>query len=520
MSDDMSPDDRAGCLENYFGSDTHFAERYCAARTLARLPPALADLARRILRTMTTAAPSAAQATPGWKVEKLDPAVTSTWTGSPDPLVVFGKPVAHEKDGCISIHGPRAGICVAGQGETAALHLWADEETLRKAGWPTPSATATPPGDTAGWARWRGGKPTWIRLAALRCPDDLARDFLRAVMDVVEDAALPTRGGDALRELVEAAATDLSAEGRDQCGGLITPAIAEWLRKPGKDAAQRGGGPTRPRAPSQGGAGGAGPAAPQPTGTLGTAVVTSWPAARVLRHRSVPPPDGLGFLNLAFEPKRTDIREDFAGPGIYGLFFRMPGGTSEDFRLIYVGRFYGEEYNMFAGDVRHARWWTHAASFTMRDHRVHVARRTSKACRAGEEARLSPLRILGCRSLEKFVNRRGNCGAGLNRVRFAGTFWDRLHAVSADVLLEQFRFAYIRLVPPGSSAVDLAPAIRRQVSQAEDQLIAALKPCGNWQTRWSPDADAAALLTVDETCFLERAKAALELTSMVSVSRP
>lgn len=184
-------------------------------------------------------------------------------------------------------------------------------------------------------------------------------------------------------------------------------------------------------------------------------------------------PTGIPFLNIRFRAKTNGMdAESLAGPGIYALSYKSSDSAGLT-GIIYVGKYLGLRHNPFSGNVAKLRWWTHAGAFTMRGHKLHVARNTVAML-----ARELPTRAHAfIRFLEPSADifkDRGN-QAGLNRVRFALSNWERFGRASPANVLNDFSVTYLRLSVSRLSR----PEVRRAVSQAEVLLIDELQPIGN-----------------------------------------
>jgi len=183
-------------------------------------------------------------------------------------------------------------------------------------------------------------------------------------------------------------------------------------------------------------------------------------------------PTRVPFLNLRFDAKPLVSTNALCGPGVYGLSFTRAESDNHPV-IIYVGKYLGEAANSFSGNVARLRWWTHAGSFTMRGHRIHIAPRTIAALTD---------RLSGChhefQSLcgpdADVVTDRGNM-AGLNRALFALSHWDRFGTASPQDILGGFGVSYLRV-----ARTELPTnALRDAISRAEATLIAEMRPIGN-----------------------------------------
>lgn len=199
----------------------------------------------------------------------------------------------------------------------------------------------------------------------------------------------------------------------------------------------------------------------------------------VLELKPARQPGPVPFLDLAFRARRRRDLAPFVGPGLYGVFFAYDRAPAE---LVYVGKYLGRRSDPSGGDVVRDRWWAHAASLTMRGHRVSLHAATVAALDA-QLAPEHPFRLLiGARDT---LERDRGCQAGLNRALFAANFVeDFAQLADCAATRARFSFAYLRIADPG----DDVNAIRRRIGEAEDRLIDALRPRCNRET--APGAQA------------------------------
>lgn len=174
------------------------------------------------------------------------------------------------------------------------------------------------------------------------------------------------------------------------------------------------------------------------------------------------------FLDLRFVPG-LDARHRHLvrGPGLYGIFFRRDDAAAHE--LVYVGKFRGRRTDPSGGNAVGTRWWAHAASLTMRGHRVSINPRTLGALPHVLPAGHAYLSLATAPAISKD---RG-CQAGLNRVLFAAAH------VAPFAQLERcastrarFRFGYVRVSGHGLGVA----AIRDLIGAAETDLVARLRP--------------------------------------------
>ena len=204
--------------------------------------------------------------------------------------------------------------------------------------------------------------------------------------------------------------------------------------------------------------------------------------SEVLGVTATTPRCGVPFLNLSFAVKSL-AGNVFSpiGLGVYGLFFTPPDGEKE--RLIYAGMYRGPKKAPFGGHIVKDRWWTHAASVTMRGHRISIAKRTSSQL-VGLLSFSSPhdFQHLAVPANPLCLHKDNGCAAGINRVLFAKTHWDFFGSANEANILAPFRIVYLRLgsKPPGMDG----DTLRAEINQIEQRLIAALLPVCNDETKW------------------------------------
>lgn len=175
----------------------------------------------------------------------------------------------------------------------------------------------------------------------------------------------------------------------------------------------------------------------------------------------------LPFLDLRFRPRRRQVDAAlFRGAGLYAVMF-VPHHDAEA-ELVYVGKYLGRRDDPSGGNVVESRWWTHAASLTMRGHRISVNRATIAAL----PAVLPPGHPFTALAGNPALLKDRGCQAGLHRVMFAAEQPDFMQLEHCAATRARMRFAYLRIADIGSNIVQ----VRRQVSEAEGRVIAALRP--------------------------------------------
>lgn len=175
----------------------------------------------------------------------------------------------------------------------------------------------------------------------------------------------------------------------------------------------------------------------------------------------------LPFLDLRFRPRRQVDTALFRGAGLYAVLFAPRHDAAAE--LVYVGKYLGRRNDPSGGNVILSRWWTHAASLTMRGHRVSLNRATLDALPAALPPGHPFAALAGVPALLKD---RG-CQAGLNRVMFAAEHViDFMQLEHCAATRARMRFAYLRIADPGGDGGQL----RRRISEAEGRVIAALRP--------------------------------------------
>jgi hypothetical protein len=199
--------------------------------------------------------------------------------------------------------------------------------------------------------------------------------------------------------------------------------------------------------------------------------------------KSKTPHCGVPFLDLRFAARHYVPPEELCGPGIYGVFFGLPGKVR---RLVYVGSYRGRKANPFSGNVAADRWWTHAASLTMRGDRISIARRT-----ATWAAGLRPSHAFQALARKPALRRDRGCSAGLNRVIFAHDNWRHFKSACPRNLLNMFEIIYLRVAPSAAAtgcATSMALGVRRKMNRlsrwlrcVETTLIKELRPVCNYQ---------------------------------------
>lgn len=206
---------------------------------------------------------------------------------------------------------------------------------------------------------------------------------------------------------------------------------------------------------------------------------------------------GVPFLNLNFRPANTrGIASALRGCGIYAIFFREDDDAPT---LIYIGKFRGVKTDPFAGNIASARWWRHAASFSMRGDKIHVSNSIiDKLERHLQTTPHSFSKIVETRSCMKVDK---GCLGAWNRIRFAMNHWDRFEKASGAEILSRFKVRYIQL--PAPSAPPSAQGIlqlRARIGCLESRLIAEFLPRCNDEV----DFDTARS-DVTESAYLEGA---------------
>lgn len=229
--------------------------------------------------------------------------------------------------------------------------------------------------------------------------------------------------------------------------------------------------------------------------------IISMPLAHVVEATRVDSsrPTRASFLNLRFKARRSSERTVLAGPGIYGITYRFRAKEPMQAGLIYVGMYRGTRGNPFGGDVVRTRWWAHAASFTMRGYRVHIAQATVQtlASQLGM-GRHDFGELLGLHA--DVTKDRGN-GAGLNRVLFALKHWNEFSRASAEEVLNRFEVIYARLRPEGIGLSETV--IRSRLRLVEDCLKEKLRPICNSEIEWNPKAPLATAAAFRESALAE-----------------
>lgn len=202
------------------------------------------------------------------------------------------------------------------------------------------------------------------------------------------------------------------------------------------------------------------------------------------------------FLNLRFRPKRQVDMTLFRGAGLYAVLFVPRHDAAAE--LVYVGKFLGRRNDPSGGNVVSSRWWTHAASMTMRGHRVSLNRATREAI---AQALPSGHPFIALGDVPALQKDRG-CQAGMNRVLFAAEHSaDFLQLEHCAATRARMRFAYLRIGDPGG---DIGQ-IRRKIGDAERRIIEALRPRCN-----SEIEPGTHLPGIAQQSFLDEAEAALE----------
>jgi len=166
------------------------------------------------------------------------------------------------------------------------------------------------------------------------------------------------------------------------------------------------------------------------------------------------------WANLRFTIKRKNMKQDFGGLGLYGVFY-------ENY-LIYVGKFLGQKINPYGGDIRDARWSKHLGSLTLRARNLSFSKRSMDSIAQTNES--IPKGCLMQVSPDMLLRDRG-CLSTLNRFLFGSQNWSSFSILN-DSILEKFEFMYIKVQDGSSTETDM----RLSVSQAEVAVVMQLKP--------------------------------------------
>lgn len=460
-----------------------FLARYCSAVTRDRLGGCDVGLVRAILRRISVRL-NLAHTTPGWNE-----------TG-PQALVACARP-AFRRNRCGGITSvllpPYFGLCVQNQ----SVYLWADPKTADASG-------------STDWHDWResseGGGGIRLRFGQSLTREGDPADPLAAGQPLCRmldnfpagvDAGMIARN---VEEIFEQARVDIDElDGLPEAPGgsrrfldVIYPRLAARAAgRPEEEGMGPGDGGGRGGRGGPGGGGrlgrrarGRGAATPIPPAPR----VAASSAVRLAVQRfdlhdvvAIAPSDrpgrsGVAFLNLRFSPAGYPRLEELRGAGVYGVFV---GPVEGQRHLAYVGSYRGRKGDPFGGNVAEDRWWTHAASLTMRGDRISIARRTAgwaKARGAGD-----PFFALADKPA-LLVD--AGCSAGLNRVRFAYRHWNNFAAASCSDISSFFEIAYLRLLP-GAGLSPLGAhdrgGLSRDILNAEQDLIRLLLPACNYQ---------------------------------------
>lgn len=452
-----------GVIPHFFDDDAAFMERYASAVTLARLAGSEVALARDVLRRVARILPYAAHASP-------------TWSSGPQCVVAIGRPSLRTKPGeegrvAVTLKAPYVGLC---KGDDGTLFLWADSRTAKASG-------------SSCWAAWRAsrdGKGGRLRFLHPLTPEGAPHDPLasgRPLDGMLRHLAArmgPVPSREDATEAAEDAWDDLRSENGGERPPVIWPKLAARLSGRPEDEGVTDAPASRPACPPHRGPARGTPSAPSPVALRDLRehrfrlreVVTAHLAGGA-RFADLP------FLDVRFAASRDAPPESLRGPGLYGIFFGEPGHRPRV--LTYVGSYRGRRGAPYGGNVAEDRWWTHAASLTMRGDRISVARRTARWARKLDPD--DPFRSLG--SQDGMLVDRGCC-AGFRRVLFAHPHRQRFAAAGPEELLSLFEVVYLRLLPPGANghAERTDPAeLGRRILLAETRLIGSLRPPCNYQ---------------------------------------
>lgn len=170
-------------------------------------------------------------------------------------------------------------------------------------------------------------------------------------------------------------------------------------------------------------------------------------------------------------PESDEMANDLAGGGVYACFWKN--------ELIYIGKFVHKEGNPLGGHV-FERIGKHAAGFLQRDRRLFFRPSPFEAVLKMDNAIAADLRKADRSAMVKTEGKGQDKGkevcSSKNKVKFAQSDWDFIKSASPAEIMENFSFAYQRIIPPNGLPIHSKAFINKWIINIEKILISDFYP--------------------------------------------
>lgn len=187
-----------------------------------------------------------------------------------------------------------------------------------------------------------------------------------------------------------------------------------------------------------------------------------WNAQEIFDIKKTNPISGMPtFSNLVFSKKTN--KSEINGCGIYLIYYKQ--------KLIYIGKFRGNESNAFGGSIFTSRWNRHMQTLTLRGNKISIKQNIiNKQLNKTLLDNLSNCEPLVLEEDKGFVVSR-------NRLEFANLYWETFQQ-NNEAWLNDFEFSYVQFNPEKWQNYN-TNQLRTIVSTAEDNIIKRIQPLVN-----------------------------------------